>query len=68
MFDIDKIVNEHNKEMIYGKKPKIPEKLSNVYTKQITEDDYIKEKFSQAEIQIIKKLNQIIDYLEWQEK
>lgn len=68
MFDIDKVINETNKKLIYGKKPKLPEKLSNVYLKKIDDDAFVSESFNQAERQIINALNKIIDYLEWENK
>ena len=66
MFDIDKVINETNKKLIYGEKPKLPEKLSNVYLKKIDDDAFVSESFNQAERQIINALNKIIDYLEWE--
>lgn len=68
MFDIDKVINETNKKLIYGEKPKLPEKLSNVYLKKIDDDAFVSERFNQAERQIINALNKIIDYLEWENK
>lgn len=68
MFDIDKVINETNKKLIYGEKPKLPEKLSNVYLKKIDDDAFVSESFNQAERQIINALNKIIDYLEWENK
>ena len=68
MFDIDKVINETNKKLIYGGKPKLPEKLSNVYLKKIDDDAFVSESFNQAERQIINALNKIIDYLEWENK
>ena len=68
MFDIDKVINETNKKLIYGEKPKLPEKLSNVYLKKINDDAFVSESFNQAERQIINALNKIIDYLEWENK
>lgn len=68
MFDIDKVINETNKKLIYGEKPKLPEKLSNVYLKKIDDDAFASVSFNQAERQIINALNKIIDYLEWENK
>lgn len=68
MFDIDKVINETNKKLIYGEKPKLPEKLSNVYLKKIDDDAFVSGSFNQAERQIINALNKIIDYLEWENK
>ena len=68
MFDIDKVINETNKKLIYGEKPKLPKKLSNVYLKKIDDDAFVSESFNQAERQIINALNKIIDYLEWENK
>lgn len=68
MFDIDKVINETNKKLIYGEKPKLPEKLSNVYLKKIDDDAFISGSFNQAERKIINALNKIIDYLEWENK
>lgn len=67
--DIDKVIEESNKEMLYGKKPKVPERLEKV--QEIEDDGKYKTILCVREPnvkEIREKINQIIKYLEWLDK
>lgn len=64
MFDIDKIIYESNKEIMYGDKPKVPEKINIL-------NDFGNDNERKIVIELNKtreKLNEIIKYLEWMNK
>jgi len=67
MFDMDKIITEVNKEYLFGKKPKVPEKLTNTIVTNINGYGQSCEQ-PPSNIQIMKKINEIITYLEWMDK
>lgn len=69
MFDVDKLITETNKEMLYGKKPKLPERLNidfrsagnceTLINGKVMPEDQIEE--------IAETVNKIIEYLKWEE-
>lgn len=64
MFGIDKIIDESNKERMYGDKPKVPEKINIL-------NDFGNDNERKIVIELNKtreKLNEIIKYLEWMDK
>ena len=66
MLNLDRIIEESNKEIIYGKKPELPEKLEEGY---IYADNGACRGKSEPTIKEIREtINKIIDYLEWQDK
>lgn len=70
MFNVDKIIDEANKKMLYGEKPALPEKLDvnfrlggnceTLINGKIELEDQIEE--------IANTINMIIDYLKWEDK
>lgn len=66
MFDVDKLITETNKEMLYGKKPELPEKLGerNIYNN----DGSVYGRREPDMREITEVINKIIDYLKWEEK
>ena len=67
--DIDKVIEESNKEMLYGKKPKVPKRLEKI--KEIEDNGKYKTLLCEREPnskEIREKINQIIEYLEWLDK
>lgn len=69
MFDIDRVIEESNKERIYGKKPKVPEWLEPI--QEIEDDGKYKTFLSVREPnarEIREKINEIIEYLKWIDK
>lgn len=70
MFGIDKAIDEFNKERLYGKKPKVPNKLE----KQpiiVEYTDGTKELHGYREPnykELKDTVNEIIEYLEWLDK
>ncbi len=67
MFDMDKIITEANKEYLFGKKPKVPEKLNTTIITNINGCGQDCEQ-PPSNMQIMKKINEIITYLEWIDK
>ena len=70
MFDIDRLINEHNKKMIYGDKPELPKKLDIKHRSGGNDEVVINgclELDNQIE-EIAETLNKIIEYLEWEDK
>lgn len=68
--NIDKVIEESNKELLYGEKPKVPDELKcniGVITSSETND---KQEFLQppTNTEIMDKINEIIKYLEWLDK
>lgn len=68
--DIDKVIEESNKKMLYGEKPKVPDELKcniGIITNSVTND---KQEFEQppTNTEIMNKINEIIKYLEWLDK
>ena len=71
MFNLDRVIEESNKERLYGKKPKVPEKLEKNVPIIVEYKDGIKELHGYREPnnkEITEKLNEIITYLEWLDK
>lgn len=66
MFDVDKLITETNKEMLYGKKPELPEKLGEKYIYNNDGSVYGRSEPDMREITEV--INKIIDYLKWEEK
>ena len=69
MFDIDKVINEANKKIIYGEKPELPKKIEysiGILTTTMGE----KQEFTQSptNYELMDTINKIIDYLEWENK
>jgi len=67
--NIDKVIEEVNKEMLYGEKPKVPDRLERI--QEIEDDGTYKTLLYEREPsnrEIREKINQIIEYLEWIDK
>ena len=67
--DIDKVIEECNKEMLYGKKPNVPKRLEKI--QEVENDgkyDCIVSEREPDSKKIREKINQIIEYLEWLDK
>lgn len=68
MFGIDRAIDEFNKEKLYGKKPKVPKKIKNhiaILSYGNTEEE-IEQLPTTSEL--MDKMNEIIEYLEWLDK
>lgn len=66
MFDIDKIIIEQNKKMLYGDKPELPEKLCKVPI--MTKDGDCLGLREPAIKEITETINKILEYLKWMDK
>lgn len=66
MFNIDKIIDESNKKMIYSDKPELPKKLEEWYIYADNGACCAKKEPTIKEIR--ETINKIIDYLEWVNK
>lgn len=66
MFNIDKIIEESNKKMIYGEKPELPQKLDRVPVMNEYGDMLGYREPNEKDIK--DTINKIIDYLEWENK
>ena len=64
MFNIDKIIDEVNKKMMYGDKPKVPEKINILNDFGNDNERKIINELNKTR----EKLNEIIKYLEWMDK
>lgn len=67
MFGIDKAIDEFHKERLYGKKPKVPERIEQYNI----EDEKLEGLIRTVKVlyqDITDKLNEIIKYLEWLDK
>lgn len=63
MFNIDKVIEESNKKMLYGDKPEIPDQLTNM---SILDENGSCVAIKEPSIKnIVKTINKIIEYLEW---
>ena len=67
MFDLDKIITEANKEMLYGKKPPVPEELQEKYIIDPYEKMAMGKRLPNNK-EIMDKINEIIKYLQWLDK
>lgn len=69
--DMDRVIAESNKKMLYGEKPKVPSRLERITVEEV--EDYGNYKTVGIErepnnTEIREKINQIIEYLEWIDK
>ena len=64
--NIDKVIEESNKKMLYGEKPKVPDILEP--TQEITKDGNLLSVREPTARKIREKINEIIKYLEWLDK
>jgi hypothetical protein len=70
MMNFDKIIDEANKELVYGPKPKLPEKLEKqIYViEKVDGFDAITGYRAPTNSEIVDTVNKIIEYLEWEGK
>lgn len=66
MFNFDKMMDEWNKEKLYGKKPKLPEKIKQV--KMLDADGNCYAVKQPSKEVIVETINNILEYLEWLDK
>lgn len=66
MFNLDKMMDEWNKEKLYGKKPKLPEKIKQVQLLDADGNCYASAQPSKEVI--VDTINNILEYLEWLDK
>ena len=67
MFNLDKIIEESNKERLYGKKPSVPEELEEVFIIDPNERMAMGKRLPNNK-EIMDKINEIIKYLQWLDK
>lgn len=70
MFSLDRIIEESNKERLYGKKPELPKKLDITIRSAGNCETLINGKIMLEEQieEVAETLNKIIGYLEWVNK
>ena len=68
--DFDRLIEETNKELLYGPKPKLPEKLEKqIYViEKVDGYDAVTGYRAPTNTEIVDTINKIIEYLEWKDK
>lgn len=67
MFNFDRVIEEANKERLYGKKPPVPEELQEKYVVDPYEKMAMAKRLPNNK-EIMDKINEIIKYLQWLDK
>lgn len=66
MFNFEKMIDEWDKEKLYGQKPKLPEKIKHVQLLDADGNCYAVTQPSKEVV--VETVNKILDYLEWLDK
>ena len=68
--DFDRLIEETNKELLYGPKPKLPKKLEKqIYIiEKVDGYDAVTGYRAPTNTEIVDTINKIIEYLEWKDK